>query len=111
MWMTLRPSFRPSLEPTESLYKLTPTSAEDGTHDSDCMELIPGKRELPEAEMAQRVSGLQAVLGRYRQVVFAGLNIRLNLLWVTVIPERGLIPDLISALRQRVPEARLVGHE
>ena len=88
-----------------------PTCAEDGTPYSDFMVLIPGMRELPEAEMAQRVSGLQAVLGRYRQVVFADLNIRLNLLWVTVIPERGLIPDLISALRQRVPEARLVWHE
>ena len=111
MRMTLRPSSRPTLEPTEPLYKRVPTCAEDGTPYSDFMVLIPGMRELSEAEMAQRVSGLQAVLGRYRQVVFADLNIRLNLLWVTVIPERGLIPDLISALRQRVPEARLVGHE
>jgi len=99
------------MEPTEPLYQRVPTRAQDGTLYSDFMVLIPGIRELPEAEMAQRVSGLQAVLGRYRQVVFADLNVRLNLLWVTVIPERGLIPDLISALRQRVPEVRLVGHE
>tara|TARA_Y100001934_G_scaffold274975_1_gene368453 strand:- start:146 stop:445 length:300 start_codon:yes stop_codon:yes gene_type:complete len=99
------------MEPTEPLYQRVPTRAEDGTLYSDFMVLIPRIRELPEVEMAQRVSGLQAVLGRYRQVVFADLNVRLNLLWVTVIPERGLIPDLISALRQRVPEVRLVGHE
>ncbi len=111
MRMTLRPPARPTLEPTEPLYKRAPTRAEDGTLYSDFMVLIPGMRELSEAEIAQRVSGLQAVLSRYRQVVFADLNIRLNLLWVTVIPERGLIPDLISALRQRVPEVRLVGHE
>ena len=111
MKMTVRTSSRPTMEPTEPLYQRVPTRAEDGTLYSDFMVLIPGIRELPEAEMAQRVSGLQAVLGRYRQVVFADLNVRLNLLWVTVIPERGLIPDLISALRQRVPEVRLVGHE
>jgi hypothetical protein len=99
------------MEPTEPLYKRVPTRAEDGTFYSDFMVLIPGMREFPEAEIVQRISGLQAVLSRYRQVVFADLNIRLNLLWVTVIPERGLIPDLISALRQRVPEVRLVGHE
>ena len=111
MKMTVRTPSRRAMEPTEPLYQRVPTRAEDGTLYSDFMVLIPGMRELPEAEMAQRVSGLQAVLGRYRQVVFADLNVRLNLLWVTVIPERGLIPDLISALRQRVPEVRLVGHE
>ena len=81
-----------------------PTRAEDGSLYIDFMVLIPGMHELPDAEIADRVSGLQTVLGRYRQVVFADLNIRLNLLWVTLVPERGLIHDLMSALRQKVPE-------
>ena len=80
---------------------------DDGTIYSDFMVLIPGMRDLPKAEFADRVAGLQAVLGHYDQVVFADLNVRLNLLWVTVTPELGLIPDLVSALRQRLPEVRL----
>ena len=111
MKMTVRSPSRTTIEPTQPLYQRVPTRAEDGSPYSDFMVLIPGIRELPEAEIAERVSGMQAVLGRYRQVVFADLNIRLNLLWVTLIPERGLIPDLMGALRQKVPEARLVGHE
>ena len=78
---------------------------DDGSPSSDFTGLIPGIRDLPEAKIAEWVSGLRAVLERYRQVVFADLNICLNLLLVT------LIPDMMSALRQKVPEARLVGHE
>ena len=111
MKMTVQSPSRATIEPIQPLYQRVPTRAEDGSPYSDFMVLIPGIRELPEADIAERVSGLQAVLGRYRQVVFADLNIRLNLLWVTLIPERGLIHDLMGALSQKVPEARLVGHE
>ncbi len=111
MKMTVRSPSRSTIEPTQPLHQRVPTRAEDGSPYTDFMVLIPGIRELPEAEIAERISGLQAVLGRYRQVVFADLNVRLNLLWVTLVPERGLISDLMSALRQRVPEVRLVGHE
>ena len=111
MKMTVRSSSRATIEPVRPLYERVPTRAEDGSPYSDFMVLILGIRDLPETEIADRASGLQAVLGRYRQVVFADLNIRLNLLWVTLVPERGLIPDLMSALRQKVPEARFVGHE
>jgi len=51
------------------------------------------------------------VLGQYQQVVFADLNVPLNLLWVTLIPEFGLIATMAESLRQRIPEARLIGHE
>jgi hypothetical protein len=88
-----------------------PTIGDDGTVYSDFMVLIPGMRDLSKAEFADRVAGLQVVLGQYDQVVFADLNVRLNLLWVTMTPELGLIPDLVSALCQRLPEVRLVGHE
>jgi hypothetical protein len=50
-------------------------------------------------------------LGQYQQVVFADLNVPLNLLWVTLIPEFGLIATMAEGLRHRIPEARLIGHE
>ena len=107
--MTVRSLSRAAFEPSQPLYQWVPTRAKDGWPSSDFTGLIPGIRDLPEAEIAEWVSGLRAVLERYRQVVFADLNIYLNLLWVTLIPERGLIPDMMSALRQKVPEGRLVG--
>ena len=109
--MTVRSRSRATFEPSQQLYQRMLTRAEDGLPYSDFMGLIPGIHDLSEAEIAERLSGLRAVLERYRQVVLAELNIRLNLLWVTLIPERGLIPDMMSALRHQVPEARLVGHE
>jgi len=35
----------------------------------------------------------------------------LNLLWVTLKPQLGLIPRIAQALRERIPEAKLVAHE
>jgi len=75
------------------------------------MVLILGLRDLSRAEFSERVAGLQAVLGQYQQVVFADLNVPLNLLWVTLIPEFGLITTMTKSLRQRIPEARLIGYE
>jgi hypothetical protein len=43
-------------------------------------------------------------------VVFADLNLRLNLLWVSVRPRPGICLALASALQTRIPEARLIAN-
>jgi hypothetical protein len=43
-------------------------------------------------------------------VVFADLNLKLNLLWVSLRPRPGAISELVAAIRLRVPEALLVAH-
>ena len=73
------------------------------------MVLIPGLRALPRHEFSARVARLQAVLLRFHEVVFADLNVPLNLLWVSVRPRTGIILELFGALRQALPEAKLVG--
>jgi len=100
-----------ALSASGPLYTRAPTRDPDGAAYSDFMVLIPGLRDLSRADFGDRVAGLQAVLGQYQQVVFADLNVPLNLLWVTLIPEFGLIATMAESLRQRIPEARLVGHE
>jgi hypothetical protein len=40
--------------------------------------------------------------------VFADMNLRLNVLWVTVRPIPGICLELPAALKTRVPEAMLV---
>jgi hypothetical protein len=49
------------------------------------------------------------VLGGFREVVFADLNVPLNLLWVSVKARHGVIADIYSEFHCRIPEARIVG--
>ena len=91
MKLQIRQADKLALSASGPLYTRAPTRDEDGAAYSDFMVLIPGLRDLSRAGFGDRVAGLQAVLGQYRQVVFADLNVPLNLLWVTLIPEFGLI--------------------
>ncbi|MDB3944509.1 hypothetical protein N9444_01160 [Gammaproteobacteria bacterium] len=111
MKLQIRQVDKLALSANESLYTRAPAHAPDGAAYSDFMVLILGLRDLSRAEFSERVAGLQAVLGQYQQVVFADLNVPLNLLWVTLIPEFGLITTMTKSLRQRIPEARLIGYE
>ena len=95
----------------EPLYQRVPTKDDNGRAYSDFMLLIPGMRDLSAPELSDHVSGLQAVLGSYDQIVFADLNLNLNLLWVTLRPKLGLIPEIAERLRQRIPQAKLIAHE
>jgi len=51
------------------------------------------------------------VLSRYEdRVVFADLNFKINVLWVSLENRPGLMSELVAALRIKVPEFHLVGH-
>ncbi len=73
------------------------------------MILIPGLRDRPRHELMDRVARLQAVMLGFTEVVFVDLNLRLNLVWVSVRPRPGVILELFGAVRLGLPEARLVG--
>ena len=111
MKLQIRQADKLALSAGGPLYSRAPTRDEDGVAYSDFMMLIPGLRDLSRSDFGDRVAGVQAVLGQYQQVVFADLNVPLNLLWVTLIPEFGLIKTMTKSLRQRIPEARLIGYE
>ena len=99
------------LSGNEPLYKRVPTHDEEGRPLSDFMMLIPGLRDWSKDRFLDRVAGIQAVLGQHKQVVFADLNVPLNLLWVSMLPELGLITRIAADLQARVPEAKLVGSD
>jgi hypothetical protein len=97
------------VEPAEPLWKRAPARSEDGRPLSDFMMIIPHLRERRRSELLETVEGLIGVLERYRHaVVFADLNPRLNVLWVTIRPIPEMILELATAIRLAVPEARLV---
>lgn len=92
----------------EPLYKRAPTLDENGKPYADFMMLIPKLNRASTAELKQKMAGLQAVLVNHSEVVFADLNMRLNLLWVSVKPKTGLIQCIAVDIQQRVPEAKLI---
>jgi len=92
------------------LWQLAPTRDTAGVRLTDFMMLIPRLHSRPRAEIERASRDIQAVLALHQDVVFADLNLKLNLLWVSLRPRPGAISELVAAIRLRVPEAVLVGH-
>jgi len=92
----------------EPLYERAPTLDENGKPYVDFMLLIPGLNKRSTPELKAKMACLQAVLVNYVEVVFADLNMRLNLLWVSIKPRVGLIQEITVDIQQRIPEAKLI---
>ena len=97
--------------PAEPLRKRAPTFDEQGKALSDFMMLFPGLVKKPQHHIQATVEHIQAVFAKFDQaVVFAELNLKLNLLWISVKPIPGIRFQIAEALRAVIPEARLVSH-
>ncbi len=100
------------LHPGEPLWKRVPSRGDDGRMLSDFMMLIPRLGGRSQHRLQRTLAELQAVLDYYRDVVvFADLNLKLNLLWVSVKPVPGVMLELAAAVKHRVPEAMLVANK
>lgn len=98
------------IEENRPLHERVPVRDEEGLPLGDFMVLIPGLRDLSPQQLGERLQRLQTVLHGFTEVVFADLNLPLNLLWVSVRPRPGVILELFGAMQWQLPEARLVGH-
>lgn len=92
------------------LWQIAPTRDSAGARLTDFMMLIPRLRTRSPVEIERASRDIQAVLALHQDVVFADLNLKLNLLWVSLRPRPGAISELVAAIRLRIPEAVLVGH-
>ena len=84
---------------------------ENGKPYADFMLLIPGLNKVSTPELKAKMASLQAVLVNCSEVVFADLNLCLNLLWVSIKPKAGLIQSITVEIHQDLPEAKLVSGE
>lgn len=99
------------IEPAEPLHKRVPSHDEHGRTLTDFMILLPGLRDRPPASIEELVTRIQLVFAHHADNIrFAELNIRLNLLWVSVKPVTGIRFEIATALRSIFPDARLVCH-
>ena len=76
------------------------------------MMLIPRLRHWPQRRIEAVCREIQAVFDHYSDsVVFADLNLDLNVLWVSVRPRPGICLEMAAAVKHRVPEAVLVASQ
>jgi len=104
-------SLFPLLDSAEPLSKRAPAVDENGKALSDFMMIIPGLRDKPRQLIQQTMTEIHAALSCFQHaVVFAELNLKLNLLWVSIRPLHGIRCEIADTVRLRVPDARLVSH-
>jgi hypothetical protein len=102
-------SLSDTLSPAEPLWRRAPTRDQEGQRLSDFMMLIPKLGQRPQHHLRNVLQQLQQVFDYYQHaVVFADLNLRLNVLWVSVKPIPGICLELPAAIKSCVPEALLV---
>jgi len=96
--------------PGTPLWQVAPTRDSEGRLLTDFMMLIPRLRDKPRIEIERTSGCIRSILSQHREVVFADLNLKLNLLWISLRPRQGAIAEISAAIRIRVPEAMLVAH-
>ena len=99
------------LDAAEPLRKRAPSIDENGNALSDFMVIFPGLRNQTPRQIQNVTREIHKVLGYYAQsVVFAELNLKMNLLWVSTRRVDGLRFRIAGSLREQIPFARLVSH-
>jgi hypothetical protein len=97
------------LNPNKPLWQRVPTKDESGKYLGDFMMIIPKLKTATSEHRKNTLDALNCVLNRYQDtVVFADLNLKMNLLWVSVRPVKGIILEISSAIIASVPEAKLI---
>jgi len=98
-------------QPGQPLWRIVPTRDENGRLLTDFMMLIPRLKEKSAGEVERTSGYIRSVLTLHSEVVFADLNLALNLLWVSLRPTRGAMAEITTAIRVLVPEAILVANQ
>jgi hypothetical protein len=101
-----------SFSPNEPLWKRVPVRDQAGRLLSDFMMLIPKLSQQPAVKKKATIAAIQSVFKHYGEaIVFADLNMQINILWVTVRPIPGICLELPAAIKHYVPEALLIAHK
>ncbi len=97
------------LAPSEPLWRRAPTRDEFGLPVSDFRMLISGLKKRPCYEIKARVEQIQYILRRHQDIVlFADLNLKINLLWVSVRSEAHQDMNIAAEIHNLIPEAKLL---
>ena len=99
----------PEIQHSEPLWKRAPTRDKTGKPYADFMMLIPGMKNFESSRLNDIVNKMGAVLQHYESdIIMADLNLKINVLWVTLEPHIGLSTEIAALIHHAVPEAKLV---
>ena len=97
------------LTPNTPLWQRVPTKDESGKYLGDFMMIIPGLKKASPEHRKDTINKITKTLAQYSDtVVFADLNMKMSLLWVSVKPEKGMMIEIPAAIIKSVPEAKLI---
>jgi hypothetical protein len=97
------------LSPNTPLWQRVPTKDDAGNYLGDFMMVIPKLKVASSDHRKRTLDSINAVLTRYQYaIVFADLNLKMNLLWISVKPVKGIILEISTAIIESVPEAKLI---
>lgn len=98
-------------EAGQPLWQRVPKRDTAGRPYVDFMMLAPGLNKRPATEQHQIVVLVRGVLERFGDdIVFADFNLDINVLWVSLRCQPGLMTRVVCLLRAKVPMLRLVSH-
>ena len=105
------PRLAVDIQQSQPLWQRVPTRTDAGEYVCDFMMLISRFNQLTSHTQNSIVEKLYAVLKHYSDVViFADLNVKLNLLWISYRPRPGIGLEVAAMIHEFVPEAKLVSH-
>ncbi|WJW75123.1 hypothetical protein QVG61_11580 [Thiohalobacter sp. IOR34] len=97
------------LERAEPLFRRAPRCDENGRPLTDFMMVIPKLRNKPPRLIQDTIAKIERILACYaKEVVFADLNLQINVLWVITHARPGICLEIPVAINDAVPEALLV---
>ncbi len=99
------------MQAAEPLWQRVPTRTDAGECASDFMMIITRLNAVGDAIQQRILTDLYNVLNTYTDaILFAEVNMKMNLLWVSHRPRPGLGVEIASQIHHVVPEARLVAN-
>lgn len=98
-----------NLQSAEPLWKRVPTRDHAGKPYNDFMMLIPGLKNFEPLRLRETIHKMEDVLKLYeKDIILADLNLKINILWVTIQPHIGLSSEIAAYIHHVVPQAKLV---
>ena len=93
------------------LMKLVPKRDGQGRLYADFMMMAPGFKRRSPAEVGASLMVIHGVVARFGDsVAFADFNMKIRVLWVSLESKPGLMARVVAALREQVPELKLIAH-
>lgn len=94
------------------LWQRAPARDAQGTPYIDFMMLIPGLNRECESTIEGYLVKINNCLKPFEQVVvYVDLNIKLNLLWISLKPEQGISSQIVVSIQAEIPHAKLIASD